>query len=460
MKKSLIVLAVLLAVLMAFVGCSKKEATSTTSQSTSSAKTAEKEVKKDLGITSPDNPITIEFWHYNSSNHGKCTEELTEKFNNTVGKEKGITVVPVYQGNSTDNASKIAGAIKAKSAPAVIQTSERYLPEYIEAGVAVDLTPYIFDDEVGMNGEDDWNDVVEIFRNQASSYSEEGIWDFPFCKSTEVLYYNKDLFEANGIEVPTTWDELTEVARKLTAITGAASLGYDNTFNLFVTMCKQFDKGYADAEGNLLFVDKDGKPHDGIINALNMWYNNVNEGIWRLAGEDLYFSGPFASGKVPMYIGHTTESGYIKMKDPQFTWSAAPIPQADPNNKMVISTGNLIAALNTSGDPRVSYAAYEYMKFMISQESDLAMTLCSGYLPVRYSTAALDEFKDYVNSGVDDGKLYGPTQADYYYCVPSFIRDNYTASTLTDEVKKMITNILQAGVEPKKAMEEMLSRIR
>lgn len=459
MKKSLIVLAVLLAVLMAFVGCSKKDASTSSSKASSVTSSSKEETtKKSITVTSPDNPVTIEFWHYMSSNHGTCMEELTKEFNETIGKEKGINVVPVYQGS--DTYSKIVGAIKAKHAPAVIQTSERYVLEYIDAGVAVDLTPYVFDDVVGMKGEDDWNDVNAIFREQASSYGVDGIWDFPFCKSTEVLYYNKDLFEANGIEVPTTWDELTEVARKLTAITGAASLGYDNTFNLFATLCSQFDNGFTDEDGNLLFVDKDGKPNAGILKALNMWYNNVNEGIWRLAGEDKFFSGPFASGKVPMYIGHTTESGYIKMKDPQFTWSAAPIPQADLSDRKVISSGNMLMALNDTGDERVSYAAYEYMKFMINKQSELAMTLCSGYLPSRYSTVELPEFVAYVNSGEDDGKKVGATQADYYFFEQSFVKDTYTSATLYDETKKLMSNILEAGVEPKKALDEMLARLR
>ncbi len=403
-------------------------------------------------VTTIKKPITIEFWHYLSSTHGKCMEELTKEFNETVGKEKGITVVQVYQGNSSDTRSKVIGAIKTKNAPAVIQTSEQFLLDYINAGVVVDLTPYIYDENVGM---DDWDDVIEAYRTQASSYGVPGIYDVPFCKSTEVLYYNKDLFEANNIEVPTTWKELEEVSAKLTAITGAPSLGYDNTYNLFITLCKQFGGDFTNEKGDLLFAES-----DAALKGLTMFNDNVKKGLWRLAGEDLFFSGPFASGKVPMYIGHTTESGYIKMKDPHFTWSAAPIPQQDPNNKCVVATGNMLAALNSKGDPEVSYAAYEYLKFMISKQADLAMTLASGYIPVRYSTFENPEFKAYVESGADDGKIAGPSQSDFFYCAPSFIRDTYSSATLYTEIKNMMSNVLEGGQDPKAAIQEMIGRLK
>ena len=35
------------------------------------------------------------------------------------------------------------------------------------------------------------------------------VWAIPDLASARALYYNKDILEAAGVEVPTTWDELT-----------------------------------------------------------------------------------------------------------------------------------------------------------------------------------------------------------------------------------------------------------
>ena len=66
-----------------------------------------------------DEPITIEFWHSFSGTQIPVIDGLVEEFNETVGKEKGITVVAVAQGSGPQLYSKVIGAIKAGNAPAV-----------------------------------------------------------------------------------------------------------------------------------------------------------------------------------------------------------------------------------------------------------------------------------------------------------------------------------------------------
>ena len=46
-----------------------------------------------------ENPVEIEFWHAMSGPNETAVNHLVEEFNATVGKEKGITVKPVYQGS-------------------------------------------------------------------------------------------------------------------------------------------------------------------------------------------------------------------------------------------------------------------------------------------------------------------------------------------------------------------------
>ena len=43
------------------------------------------------------------------------------------------------------------------------------------------------------------------------------IWAIPDLASARAMYYNVDILEAAGVEVPTTWDELTEACKKIKA---------------------------------------------------------------------------------------------------------------------------------------------------------------------------------------------------------------------------------------------------
>ena len=64
--------------------------------------------------------MELQFWHsISNQNHLKVLEGLVEEFNETIGAEKGITVVPTFNGSSSELYSSVVGAIKAGSAPDV-----------------------------------------------------------------------------------------------------------------------------------------------------------------------------------------------------------------------------------------------------------------------------------------------------------------------------------------------------
>lgn len=62
------------------------------------------------------------------------------------------------------------------------------------------------------------NDFYEGFITGMSfdpATTDETLLGFPMGCSTPVMYCNDGLLKEEGLEVPTTWDEMTEVAKKL-----------------------------------------------------------------------------------------------------------------------------------------------------------------------------------------------------------------------------------------------------
>ena len=125
MKKRLLTL--LLSVSMMFVmgGCSSSKG--------DDSKDKAKEV-----VTKVSEPLTIDFWHNMSGNQTPVLEGIVKNFNETVGKEKNITVNPVFQGSSKDLNSKVVGAIKSKQAPAVVLSMTNFVQDYMESECVVD----------------------------------------------------------------------------------------------------------------------------------------------------------------------------------------------------------------------------------------------------------------------------------------------------------------------------------
>lgn len=394
-------------------------------------------------------PVTIQFWHsISNKTHAAILDDLVAQFNAGRGTELGITVEATFQGSGSELYSKVVGALKAGNAPDVTLATTVYAADYLQTDYVVDLTPYINDATVGMS---DYEDIFEGLRKAGSGYAKEGIYTLPIHSYSEVLYYNTKFFSENNLTVPTTWDELIETSRKITGITGSPAFGWDNLAGSFMTLLQQYGGQYTSSNGDLYFTQDPVS-----IQVLKMWQDNANEGIWRTAGEDNFFSGPFANEIIPMYIGDSVEASYIPMKNPDLQWSVAPIPQVDAEKPFNLTAGHCIMGLSMDGNEAKKYAGYEFIKFMTSTETNIAVTCGgTGYLPIRQSVVDSKEFADFIAAG-NDAQKAGVEQSAAYFYEPVFTNDTTTSSAVKSAVKAMMENVIINGDEPEVAMEDLL----
>src|SRR5699024_8811123 len=81
-----------------------------------------------------------------------------------------------------------------------------------------------------------------------------------FDGDTEVLFYNQEILDRNGIAPPTTWDEYAEAVAAITAaekangVYGAAVMGQQTPIILMSTYANRL-AGFGGS-----FLDDDGKP--------------------------------------------------------------------------------------------------------------------------------------------------------------------------------------------------------
>ncbi len=133
----------------------------------------------------------------------------------------------------------------------------------VDAGAWVDLSDHldqaVVDDLVGLQRE-----FLELHG---------GMYRMPWWNGISYLYYRTDLFEASGVEVPETWDELVVAAEQLTLDTdGDGQLdqwgyltqgGAGEMYNNFIEFLVQ-------AGGDQLQVAVDGEPTEEAVAALTM----------------------------------------------------------------------------------------------------------------------------------------------------------------------------------------------
>ncbi|MFZ2157997.1 MAG: sn-glycerol-3-phosphate ABC transporter substrate-binding protein UgpB [Bradyrhizobium sp.] len=165
-------------------------------------------------LASPAWAVTeIRWWHAMSGELGKQLEKLAADFN---ASQSEYRIVPSYKGNYTETVTASIFAFRSRSQPAIVQVNEIATATMMAAKGAI-------------------YPVFELMRNEAEAFSPAAylpavtgyyadiagnMLSFPFNASTPILYYNKVMFRAAGLDpeaAPKTWPEVGAAAKRLRA---------------------------------------------------------------------------------------------------------------------------------------------------------------------------------------------------------------------------------------------------
>jgi raffinose/stachyose/melibiose transport system substrate-binding protein len=179
------------------------------------------------------------------------------------------------------------------------------------------------------------------------------------------IYYNKDLFAANNVEVPTTWDELVAACETFNAADiPCMTAGGKDGWPIFVGAYGLIGAIYPDQAALVEGLwTGDIKWNDA--KSLEMWekmkvyaQDMMESGASGIAGDAA--PGRFASGAVAMFPGGTWYASAIEAAEPAFEWGYIPFPGSDDpeNNKYLFGKydqGWVIAANTPYKDAAVAY---------------------------------------------------------------------------------------------------------
>lgn len=326
-------------------------------------------------VTEITEPVEISFWHAMSGDLEKTLENLTNKF---MEANPNITVNLQNQSTYNDLQQKMTATLASpKDLPTLTQAYPHWMINAMQDELLVDLKPYIENETIGS---ENYNDILEGFRT--SSEIDGKIYGMPFNKSTEVIWYNKTLFDELGLEVPKTFEEFAQVAKTITEKKGIVGAGFDSLNNFYTTYLK--NKGVDfNSETDVTSAES--------VEAANYYLDGIKEGYFRIAGTDMYLSGPFANETLGMYVGSNAGESFVKQGvDGKFEVGVAPYPA-----ESVMQQGtDLYMFSSATAEQRT--AAFEFLKFLTSTENQITWGVETGYIPATHAAISSDEYK---NSG-------------------------------------------------------------
>ncbi|MEU1574147.1 extracellular solute-binding protein [Streptomyces collinus] len=333
-------------------------------------------------------------------------------------KYPAIKVKVVNAGQGVKHYTKLRTALKAGTgAPDLAQIEYQAIPTFTITDSLLDLRPY------GASALKD--EFVDWTWGQVSGPGGE-VWAIPQDTGPMGMLYRKDLFDKHGIQVPTTWNEFAEAARKLHKAdpdvyltnlaaneaaawhgllwqAGAKPYGLSGKSDIAISV--------DDAVSKKLGTFWGGLAREGVISTdpdfTDGWYAGFNKGkyaTWLTAA----WGPAFLSGSAKSTAGK---------------WRAAPLPQWDAakpasgnwggsTTAAIRSTKNPVAAARfaqfLNSDPASAKMFATRQSFFPATKALLTDPSFTGDAPSFYGGQKVNELFASIGDTVDDAFQWPP----------------------------------------------------
>lgn len=301
---------------------------------------------------------------------GANFEQLVAPYVEASGQEVEVVAIPW---DSIDE--KLTTAVASGDGPDLIQVGLSKLRTFADAGALLPL-----DDEIAAHpGLDPANFPAGV----ASSVGGEQV-TVPWVSDTRVLFYRSDILAEVGIDAPpTTWDELREDAKVLTA-RGEGQYGYyipqwDSPLPLQMTW--SFGGDVVDADGA---IDFDTEAFNAAVDV----YLGLHADGSVPANGDFDQTQGFISGITPMLMSGPYLAAGITGSAPELEgkWGVTTIPSGvDGEATSLFAGSNMGVWFNT--DQKT--ASLDLLEYISSIEAQLSWYSINGELPAL--SAALED---------------------------------------------------------------------
>ncbi|WP_125129961.1 ABC transporter substrate-binding protein [Microbacterium sp. 10M-3C3] len=327
---------------------------------------------------SADGKVSLTFWNGFTGPDGPALQQVIDDFNASQDDvEVTAEIMPwdtLYQ--------KVLTAVAGNDGPDIIAMSAGRMPQFAQQGMFEGVDDYY---------EDSANDSAALAPAAIEASVFDGVnYGVPVNFTPMMMYYNKDLFEAAGLDPeapPTTWDEFAAMVPQLTVDDNgdgkpeqyATALGDHETVPVFMSLPWGTGGGVVSDDGKTSML---GEPAS--IEALDFWVDlvkNQKASPLGLSGADA--DKLFTTGKAATEIvGPWMTTGF---DEAGLNYGIA-APPAGPDSDAILA--DVVSMGITSGaDDATKQAAYQFFKYWNSKEGQITWSSGSGFPPNRADVA-------------------------------------------------------------------------
>ena len=343
-------------------------------------------------------PIHLTLWHgINPIANREVFQVLVKKFNET---HPNIQVEELYVGQADQQIPKILTAVVGNAPPDLLWYNPALAGQLAELDAIRPLEDWLNKSPLKAEIDPALFESMEL---------DDHIWSIPFATNNTAIFYRPSLFKKAGItKLPQTWEEFKNVAKILTQDQNKD--GRIDQYGMILPLGKAEWSVFTwlpfmfSADGELLtkkvaVETKSEKSqlvipqidNPGAIAALQFWQDLIKSGSAILSGPERgYELDKFIAGKVAMQItGCWTLS---ELKQTGIDFDVFPIPFL--KHPAAVVGGENLYLMKTN--PEREQAAWEFLKYILSEEFQTAWALGTGYLPINLKSRSSQTYQAFV----------------------------------------------------------------
>jgi sn-glycerol 3-phosphate transport system substrate-binding protein len=364
-----------------------KPTTAPVAPTTAPAAGATATVVKATPVPVPAGATKFDFWHAMGGTNGEAIVEMMARFNASQSKCYGTAI---FQGTYDDSLNKIKAGLQSKEVPAIAQMYDLATQLMIDLKAVEPMQTYIDKDKF---------DLKDFEPNVLGYYTVGGkLYGMPFNTSAPMLYYNKDMFKAAGLDPnkpPRTYAEVLDAAKKLTKKDASGKVtvvGYG--ISIYGWIFEQLNA----AAGGLYLNNDNGRTARATaaafngpegVGAVTFWKEGVDAGVYQVfgrhpAGTDAVVAA-FQNQQAAMFVESTARlRALLTASAGKFELGTAFIPR--PNEDAYKKAGTIIGGASVyimkDRPDAEKNCAWEFVKHNTSAEIQAYWHTASGYYPV------------------------------------------------------------------------------
>lgn len=375
--------------------------------------------------SSDSDEVTITYWQYTFPSKVDEIDKLIEKFED---EHPNIKVeaqdFPYDQYND-----KITAAMHANKAPDILNIFYGWIPNFVK----LDYIQPIPEDFMS-------NEEIEEFyvpMIQSSKWDDK-YYTLPIAVRSLALFWNKDLFEAAGLDPeqpPVTWDELVDVGIQTTKRGAddryeqagfAWNISAQGQHVIPQVLIRQYGiDPYSEDQKEVLW---NAKPEGA--EAFKFWIDMTTE---HKIGDADFMQTPvtsFSSGKTAMVIdGSFNIAAYKESND--FDWGVTTLPVREEGGLESNFGSYWTNAISKDVSGKQLEASQKFLAFLISEETQKSWLENVGELPAAASLADDEE--------ITSDPIYGPfiEGLEKAHATP-FVHEEKERDIIIEAVEKVI----------------------